>query len=215
LRRARAARVCALNSPERPAAPAPWLHPTTALPPARRVHSYGLWRQLMHDSRMLGNDLQSFAAGPAGAEPEGPLAAYAVPLPPALADGTLLAEGRAAGATGAGLGVGQVLMEALRLAAERRDERLQRRAAKRGKYQQLAAEHQRLAGQEAAGFAKQAAKAAAGEARRMAAEASAISHLWDASAQQSSAERIARGASFQITSQGSADPLHRAQSLRV
>ena len=50
---------------------------------------------------------------------------------------------------------------------------------------------------------------------RMAAEASAISHLWDASAQQSSAERIARGASFQITSQGSADPLHRAQSLRV
>ena len=44
-------------------------------------------------------------------------------------------------------------MQALQLSAERRDQRLQRRAIKRGEYQQIAAEHQRLAGQEAAGYA--------------------------------------------------------------
>ena len=47
-------------------------------------------------------------------------------------------------------------------------------------------------------------------------QASAISTLWDSSAQQSAASRIAMsGNSFEITSQGSADPLTRAQSMRV
>ena len=47
-------------------------------------------------------------------------------------------------------------------------------------------------------------------------QASAISTLWDSSAQQSSASRIVmKGNAFEITSQGSADPLTRAQSMRV
>ena len=47
-------------------------------------------------------------------------------------------------------------------------------------------------------------------------QASVISTLWDSSAQQSSASRIVmKGNAFEITSQGSADPLTRAQSMRV